>query len=73
MRDQRSRQHINPPPQRKGKSMQHAYTSNITWTGNQGTGTSGYKAYARTWDIAVKEKNPFIVQMIHYWAAIPAK
>jgi organic hydroperoxide reductase OsmC/OhrA len=53
--------------------MQHAYTSHITWTGNQGTGTSGYKAYARTWDIAVKEKNPFIVQMIHYWAAIPAK
>jgi organic hydroperoxide reductase OsmC/OhrA len=58
MRDQRSRQHINPPPQRKGKSMQHAYTSNITWTGNQGTGTSGYKAYARTWDIAVKGKEP---------------
>jgi hypothetical protein len=45
----------------------------IPGTGNQGTGTSGYKAYARTWDIAVKEKNPFIVQMIHYWAAIPAK
>lgn len=58
MRDQRSRQHINPPPQRKGKSMQHAYTSHITWTGNQGTGTSGYKAYARTWDIAVKGKEP---------------
>ncbi len=38
--------------------MQHAYTSNITWTGNQGTGTSGYKAYARTWDIAVKGKEP---------------
>jgi organic hydroperoxide reductase OsmC/OhrA len=57
MRDQRSRQHINPP-QRKGKSMQHAYTSHITWTGNQGTGTSGYKAYARTWDIAVKGKEP---------------
>ena len=38
--------------------MQHAYTSHITWTGNQGTGTSGYKAYARTWDIAVKGKEP---------------
>lgn len=37
--------------------MQHAYTSNITWTG-KGTGTSGYKAYARTWDIAVKGKEP---------------
>lgn len=38
--------------------MEHAYTSHITWTGNQGTGTSGYKAYARTWDIAVKGKEP---------------
>lgn len=38
--------------------MEHAYTSHITWTGNQGTGTSGYKTYARTWDIAVKGKEP---------------
>jgi hypothetical protein len=61
------------PSIEKGKPMEHAYTSHITWTGNQGTGTSGYKALFPTWDIAVKEKNPFIVQMIHYWAAIPAK
>ncbi len=26
---------------------QHTYTATITWTGNQGTGTSGYKAYSR--------------------------
>ena len=46
------------PSIEKGKPMEHAYTSHITWTGNQGTGTSGYKAYARTWDIAVKGKEP---------------
>jgi organic hydroperoxide reductase OsmC/OhrA len=26
---------------------QHTYTATITWTGNQGTGTSEYKAYSR--------------------------
>jgi organic hydroperoxide reductase OsmC/OhrA len=25
----------------------HTYTSHLTWTGNLGSGTSGYKAYAR--------------------------
>lgn len=37
-------------------SMEHSYTSHISWTGNLGTGTSGYKAYARTWDIAISGK-----------------
>lgn len=36
--------------------MEHQFTSHIFWTGNQGTGTSGYKAYARTWDIAITGK-----------------
>ncbi|KAA5973667.1 MULTISPECIES: OsmC family protein [unclassified Pantoea] len=36
--------------------MEHNYTSRIFWTGNLGTGTSGYKAYARTWDIAISGK-----------------
>lgn len=36
--------------------MEHCYTSRISWTGNLGTGTSGYKAYLRTWDIAIKGK-----------------
>lgn len=36
--------------------MEHRYTSHICWTGNLGTGTSGYKAYARTWDIAITGK-----------------
>lgn len=26
---------------------QHYYQATVTWTGNQGTGTSGYKAYSR--------------------------
>lgn len=37
-------------------AKQHIYTSNIIWTGNQGTGTSAYKAYDRTWDMAAKGK-----------------
>ncbi|MGC0786068.1 OsmC family protein [Pantoea agglomerans] len=36
--------------------MEHVYTSHISWTGNLGTGTSGYKSYARTWDIAITGK-----------------
>ena len=36
----------------------HLYTSHIIWTGNSGTGTSGYRAYDRTWDVAVPGKAP---------------
>lgn len=38
------------------KTKQHIYTSNVVWTGNNGTGTSAYKAYDRTWDMAVDGK-----------------
>lgn len=34
----------------------HQYTSNIVWTGNRGEGTSAYRAYDRTWNIAVPGK-----------------
>ena len=34
----------------------HDYTSRVVWTGNTGEGTAHYKAYARTWDIAVPGK-----------------
>lgn len=34
----------------------HSYTSRIVWTGNKGLGTSDYKSYDRTWDIAIKGK-----------------
>ncbi len=29
----------------------HEYTAQVTWTGNTGSGTSGYRHYERTWDI----------------------
>ncbi|QCO57015.1 OsmC family peroxiredoxin (plasmid) [Pseudorhodobacter turbinis] len=32
------------------------YESRIVWTGNSGEGTAHYRAYARTWDIAVPGK-----------------
>ena len=34
----------------------HDYTTRILWTGNRGEGTAHYKAYDRTWDIAVLGK-----------------
>lgn len=36
--------------------MAHTYTSRILWTGNRGDGTAHYRAYDRTWDIAVPGK-----------------
>ncbi len=35
---------------------QHTYTAGIEWTGNRGSGTSSYKAYDRTWDMAAPGK-----------------
>lgn len=34
----------------------HIYASRIVWTGNRGEGTSTYRSYDRTWDIAVPGK-----------------
>ncbi|MCW2237265.1 OsmC family protein [Azospirillum canadense] len=34
----------------------HRYSATVTWTGNQGSGTSGYKAYSRDHDIAIPGK-----------------
>ncbi len=34
----------------------HNYTSRIVWTGNRGTGTSGYRDYDRTWQVATEGK-----------------
>lgn len=34
----------------------HDYTARIIWTGNRGSGTSGYRAYDRTWDLATAGK-----------------
>ncbi|WP_116133063.1 OsmC family protein [Tropicimonas sp. IMCC34043] len=36
--------------------MTHSYTSRIVWTGNRGEGTASYRAYDRTWDVAIPGK-----------------
>jgi len=36
--------------------MSHQYVSRIIWTGNRGAGTSGYRSYDRSWDIAIAGK-----------------
>jgi len=35
----------------------HSYTSTIRWTGNNGTGTSGYRDYQRTYEISAPAKS----------------
>ncbi|TWA68096.1 organic hydroperoxide reductase OsmC/OhrA [Azospirillum brasilense] len=37
---------------------EHRYDTTVTWTGNQGSGTSGYKAYSRDLEIAAPGKPP---------------
>ena len=36
--------------------QRHVYDISLTWTGNRGTGTSGYTAYDRTHEISVAGK-----------------
>lgn len=38
----------------------HAYSVTVTWTGNSGTGTSGYRAYERAHEIEVLGKPPIL-------------
>ncbi|WP_207481693.1 OsmC family protein [Arenibaculum pallidiluteum] len=37
---------------------EHRYTVAVTWTGNTGSGTAGYKAYERAHEIAVPDASP---------------
>ncbi|AWK90054.1 OsmC family protein [Azospirillum thermophilum] len=39
-------------------AKEHRYEATVTWTGNQGTGTSGYKAYGRDHEITAPGKPP---------------
>ncbi|ANH67712.1 OsmC family protein [Mitsuaria sp. 7] len=39
---------------------EHRYHVTVTWTGNQGTGTSGYKAYSRDHAIESAGKAPIL-------------
>lgn len=36
----------------------HRYTAHVTWSGNLGEGTSGYKAYGRNHEISAGSKPP---------------
>jgi organic hydroperoxide reductase OsmC/OhrA len=36
----------------------HTYVVTITWTGNRGSGTSGYRSYARAHEVTVAGKPP---------------
>ncbi len=37
-------------------AKEHRYTATVTWTGNQGGGTTDYKAYTRDYDIGCAGK-----------------
>ena len=37
-------------------TQEHTYSATVTWTGNRGDGTAGYKAYTRDHDIACPGK-----------------
>jgi organic hydroperoxide reductase OsmC/OhrA len=38
-------------------ARQHAYAVTVTWTGNTGTGTAGYRAYERSHEISAAGKS----------------
>ena len=37
---------------------EHTYVVTVTWTGNRGTGTSGYRGYGRAHDISAQGRPP---------------
>jgi organic hydroperoxide reductase OsmC/OhrA len=39
-------------------AREHRYAITVTWTGNLGTGTSGYRAYSRDHAITAESKSP---------------
>jgi organic hydroperoxide reductase OsmC/OhrA len=41
-------------------AREHRYQLTITWTGNRGTGTSGYRAYARDHEISAEGKRALV-------------
>jgi organic hydroperoxide reductase OsmC/OhrA len=38
-------------------ARQHSYTVTVTWKGNTGTGTSGYREYERSHEISASQKS----------------
>jgi organic hydroperoxide reductase OsmC/OhrA len=41
-------------------AAEHDYSSTIVWTGNRGTGTSGYRDYDRSWEVRTPGKAPIL-------------
>lgn len=44
---------------REQAMTRHTYTAQVTWTGNRGEGTSGYKVYSRVYDVACRSAVPY--------------
>ena len=42
------------------RSREHRYTTHLQWTGNRGTGTSGYRDYDRSHTIELAGKPPIL-------------
>ena len=45
-----------PPCLESGMARRHSYAVTVTWTGNTGKGTIGYRDYERSHDISVPKK-----------------
>lgn len=56
---QRTGNWMNENTNRK-KGNQHCYQSKITWTGDRGQGTVGYRDYDRTWEIRTPGKSVIV-------------
>ena len=41
-------------------AREHTYSTNLTWTGNKGQGTSAYDAYARDYEVACAGKTTIL-------------
>jgi len=40
----------------RDRTIKHSYEAALTWTGNQGTGTSDYRSYGRSYTVSVAGK-----------------
>jgi organic hydroperoxide reductase OsmC/OhrA len=43
-----------------GVARTHTYELDVTWTGNRGTGTSGYRAYSRAHEVSLRGRPPLL-------------
>ncbi|MFW6088810.1 MAG: OsmC family protein, partial [Gemmatimonadota bacterium] len=40
----------------RGRTITHRYEAALTWTGNEGTGTSDYRSYGRSYTVSIAGK-----------------